>query len=185
MAKLDNFLKRYKPFFTPSSFIFAGVIILEIIILVFLRSFISGKAQSIKVNNEDIQRRTQLLEIQSRLKEQSAAASLIGRQLNQMLASKDDLLNLAREFNQLANLSNVNLAFSFTGEVKEDQDSSFGRAGFTMTVDGKFSDLTSFLKRAETSRFIVSIINFDLTSRDASSSMPYRLFARGQILYHK
>jgi len=178
----DKSVKTIKQAASPSALIFAAILITEIALIFFLRSSISSKVSEAQTINNSLRAKAGNVEQRSALKKESAAAAPLAASLKNMISDKDSLLNLSKELSDLANLYSVNLAFSFTGEVEEKKD-PYGKAGFSMTVDGEYGKIVNFLEAIDSSRFVLDTENIDIQNRENSNV--FRLSSHGYVLYQK
>ena len=156
-------------------------ILVALIFISFLKSSINSDAKSLEQANQLIQGRTNILEQHFALKKQSDEATVLEKRLKARLSSRDDLLQLSREFGEIAKITGVDVNPSFIGEASNtDTDTLLGRTGISLTVDGKLLDILRFLEGVEKSRFLISLNNFDITSQ---SQDKMRFFARGEVIY--
>ncbi|OGZ03378.1 MAG: hypothetical protein A2430_00820 [Candidatus Liptonbacteria bacterium RIFOXYC1_FULL_36_8] len=178
----DKTVKILKQAIGISALIFSAIIITEIALVFFLRSSISSKATEAETVNSSIRTKAGDVEQRSALRSEAAEAAPLNASLKNILSNKDSLLGLSKDLNDTANLYSVNLAFSFTGEVEEKKD-PYGKAGFSMTVDGEYGKIVNFLKKINSGRFIFDISNIDIQNREGTNI--FRLLAHGYILYRK
>lgn len=148
---------------------------------IYFKSGISSTISRIKTINQEIQGKANILESQFLLKKDSEAAAPLEIKLKEKLASKDDLLQLPKDLSLIAKDTGVEVASSFTGETEE-KKGLLGKAGVSITADGSFTNIIRFLKRVESSRFLVQFDNFDVNAVLGEKDK-LRLFGRGKLVY--
>ena len=177
-----SFLKNFKRFFGIAFILSLIIIILEVSSISFFKSNISERVGRMEKINRDIQNKSNILETHFILKKELEEAKNLEKQLENKLASKDDLLQLSSELGFLAKASGVEVNASFSSEVKE-KSTLLGSVGVSISAEGKLPDIIKFLKRLEDGRFLVKFDNFDINSVSQELGSNLRLFARGRVVY--
>jgi len=179
-----NTFQNLKRFLTLGALLSLLLIIAEILSVSFFKSSIIAKVSEMETINRETQSKSSILETHFLLKKESEEAIEVRKQLNNRLASKDDLLQLSAELGLLAKASNVNVSASFSNE-KEITSSLLGSIGISITADGSFPNLIKFIKKVEAGRFLIKLDNFDLTTleKETGDDEDLRLFLRGDVIY--
>lgn len=167
---------------TLGTLIAMAVIVVELIIIRFASTGITAKATGLNKRSQEIQQESSILELQRRLEAEAKQAEVLEPLLKKRLASQNDLLGFSRELGDIAGAVNVNVVPAFTGE-SQGGNGRFGSTGVTLTVDGRWNDIISFLDALNSSRFIVRLTNIDL-SRLGDEGI-YRLSGRGEVVYRR
>jgi len=175
-------MEMVKKALTLGTLIAGAVIVAEIVVIRFASSGITAKATELNGRSQEIQQESSILELRRRLEEEAKQAEVLTPLLKKKIASQDDLLGFSRELGDIATASHVNVAPAFTGESQESRG-RFGATGVTLTVDGRWNDIVSFLDALNSSRFIVRLTNIDITRLGDDGT--YRLSGRGEVVYRR
>ncbi len=178
----QSLMEMVKRVLTLGTLVAGGVIILELIAIRFASSGITAKATELNRRSQEIQQESTILELRRRLEEEARQAETLAPLLKKKMAGQDDLLGFSRELGDLAATTNVNVVPAFSGE-SQGGNGRFGSTGVTLTVDGRWSDIVSFLDALNSSRFIVHLTNIDITR--LSDDGTYRLSGRGEVVYRR
>lgn len=98
--------------------------------------------------------------------------------LDNVLPTKDQLINFSKDLNMMAAQNKINLASNFSGENIE-SSKGLKRIGLTATAEGNFNDLVNFLKAVENSRYSVKLDNIDINEKDGK----YKMLLNGKVFY--
>jgi len=98
--------------------------------------------------------------------------------LYNVIPVKDQLINIAKDYQFLAAQSGLNLSFMFMNESAASA-SSFGSLNFRLTINGDFDKLLAFVPTLQKFRFLSSYQTFSLTRGKEQSQM----VTQGQVYY--
>jgi hypothetical protein len=108
-----------------------------------------------------------------------ATAKNYSQQVALLVPSKDDLVSLQKDINNIARTDNVSLGFNFGLESAGDAG-SLGNITFKATVDGTSDGILNFLKDVENKYYSLKINVLEL---NVLSGGLLRLTMSGQIFY--
>ncbi len=98
--------------------------------------------------------------------------------LDNILPTKDQLINFSKDLNMMAAQNKINLASNFSGENVE-SSKGLKWIGLTATAEGNSNDLINFLKAIESSRYSVKLDNVDFSEKDGK----FKMFLNGKVFY--
>jgi Tfp pilus assembly protein PilO len=99
--------------------------------------------------------------------------------LQNVLPSRDSLINLKKDFQFVASGEGLDLNFSFAGE-RQKQSPLVGAVGVSLVLEGKSkSDIFSFLEKLEKFRYLFSIESMTLQENKDTVGVTIR----GEVLY--
>ena len=179
LAKLK---KNWKQIFGIGTIIALLIIVAQLIVIGILKNQIKDKINILGSENQKVQTEAKIFERKADLLKQQNESEVFESLLKKKLASKDDLISFSKDIGAIGRSANVNVVPAFTGESK-DESNFFGSANITLTVDGSFSNILSFMQLVEDSRFLITYDNFDISKLKESSD--FRLFARGSVIFRK
>jgi len=133
--------------------------------LLILKDKVSAKVDEIMNQRGLIQQASTLTETLANLKKEKQAAGTYSQSLDQLVASRDDLVvGFSQWLESEARLYNVGTNFSFAGSEVPPTENSFGHAGFSLKLSGSLADEASFLKHLEreSRRFLINFENFNI-----------------------
>jgi len=136
------------------------MLIMPIIILVFLGLDINKKAVAAKANRQNLADRSEELSLYAKLQSQATEAESYTSVLDNVLPSKDQLIDFQKNMEILATQSKVGFGFTFGNETPS-TDTEPGRMGFSMTSSGSLGDIMNFIKSMGDSRFMIDFKSFD------------------------
>jgi Tfp pilus assembly protein PilV len=93
--------------------------------------------------------------------------------LYNVVPQKDELINLSRKLQTIAQLENLEFGFSFTGETAASQ-SQFGMANFVINIRGtSVQNVTNFINRLEAFQNLITITDIQIgtTEKEVSASI--------------
>ena len=99
--------------------------------------------------------------------------------LYNVIPQKDELIDLSKDFQAIAQEEGLNYGFTFLGETPPSGD-VLGSVRFNLTLGGTFSKLLNFLKNMENFRYLISLENVSI-SRGSEGNM--RMDIRGSVFF--
>lgn len=141
-----------------------GIVIIATIIII-LNSDINKRMQRIELRQKESLLQTQAILILSELKKESEIAKTNYALIETALPTRDQLISLPRELEQLAKKTSVDLGFSFGSETPS-TDSQPGSIRFTMSLGGAMNDLLNFLKVFETNKYYINLSSVDISKKE-------------------
>ncbi len=90
--------------------------------------------------------------------------------LHQVVPVKDQLINLARDFQSLASQSRLSSSFTFLGEEPA-AGGSLGSLSFRLNLGGTLTDLLAFVGKFEKFRHLSALSDFSMTRGAETSQM--------------
>ncbi len=99
--------------------------------------------------------------------------------LHNVIPEKDELIDLSKDFQAIAQEDGLNYGFTFLGETPPSGD-VLGSVRFNLTLGGTFTKLLNFLKDMENFRYLISVENVSLT-RGSEGNM--RMDIRGSVFF--
>ena len=157
--------------------IYLGLIVLLGAVLIWIGNDISKKAGNINQLQNEISLKTKANESLAVLRQDSAKAQSYEAALNNTLPSRDQLLGLRRELENMASQSKID--FSINLGKEEPQGAQGGAIGIGAVMAGGFEQVSNFLKTLENSRYLLKFDNFDLTREEGK----FRMRLNGQVFY--
>ena len=169
----DSFKRRL-----IKQFVFAlASIALVIVIIIVLNFDINKRVLRIEQKKSETLMQTQAMLILGDLKKEAVQARLDAALLESALPTRDQLISLPRELEQLAKSHGVDLGFSFGSETAS-AGSQPGSIRFTMSLGGTLDGLLDFLKAFEGNKYFINLSSVDLSKRENSR---YTLGTSGEI----
>lgn len=160
----------------------AGLGILMILLLggglVFIGIDISKKSEQIKEIRNEISLRSKIINSLSTIRGEINKVQPYILGIENLLPTKDQLINFSKELDTAAAQNKVSLASNFSGEDAR-SSGDLKSLGLTASTEGDFSNLISFLKSVENSRYAVKLENIDLSERDKK----FKMLFNGKIFY--
>lgn len=96
--------------------------------------------------------------------------------LEDMLISKDKLIEFPKELSALSSQTNSVFSSSFSGEGA---DGNLGYFGLAMAGDSNFDNFIKIVKYLENGKFILQFDNFDMAGNDNN----FKIFLNGKVFY--
>lgn len=155
-----------------------GIALLLGTALFLLNSEIQNKTKQITEAKKELNFRSQISESISLLRNESEQAEPYSDDLENMLITKDKLVNFSSDIKTIGKQNQVNLSFSFGAETPKTKDEP-GKIGLIITADGALDNLIKFLKDLENSEYSVKLNKLDLTKQGAQ----FKGILNGEISY--
>lgn len=144
-----------------------AVFILLLASFFFIGGDIAVRAERIKQLRGEISFRSQANQSLASLRRDAQKASDYVFILDNILLSRDQLLDFPRRTEAVALQNNVSFSFGFGGETPKD-GADFGTINFSASSAGSFDNLLNFLKYIENSGYFVKIESFDLQRKESN-----------------
>ncbi|MEE8131834.1 MAG: type 4a pilus biogenesis protein PilO [Candidatus Paceibacterota bacterium] len=141
-----------------------GIILILGAALFFLNSKIKDEVKQIQKVKEKLTLRSQTTEFIALLRRESEQVEPYLDDLDNMIITKDKLVNLSQDLSTIAMQNQVNLKLSIGKETPK-TESELGEINITITIDGAFDNLIKFLKDLENSRYFVKLNKLDFTKK--------------------
>lgn len=150
------------------SIVFVVVVVLGVGLYVAVSKINKVSGDILVIKDQARLARREVLEF-SRLKEDSAEADLALQVLRRALPERDDLLLFRTDMERLARERNLRAGFSFGAEIAGDKGMP-GYVNFNMSVEGGFASIISFIKDAESSGYLLELLQASVLGEGASAS---------------
>jgi len=129
---------------------------------IWLSGDLSRRAERIQNKKNEIASRSEKLGALAILKSDFESAKPYFSILDNILPTKDQLIRLPREFEDLAKANKINFGANF-GEELASSEFAPGSIGFNFSITGSYDRITSFIKSAESGRYILDFGTFDIS----------------------
>ncbi len=156
-----------------------GIVILLGTALLFLSSKIQDKAEQISDAKKELNIRSKTVESIALFRRKSEQVQPYLRELQNMLITKDDLINIPKDLKSIAQQNQVNLQITFGVDTPRTETEP-GEINIAITTEGSFDNLIKFLKDLENSRYFVKLNKVDLTARGDDN---FRAVLSGAVFY--
>lgn len=137
------------------------------VIIIVLNFDINKRAERIEVRKLESLVQSQAILILSDLKKEAVLAQTDYALLESALPTRDQLISLPRELEQIAKAGNVDLGFAFGNETPS-TDSQPGSIRFTMSLGGGINDLLNFMKVFEGHKYFIHLASVDMSKKEGS-----------------
>ncbi|HDH07564.1 MAG TPA: hypothetical protein ENG89_00905 [Candidatus Moranbacteria bacterium] len=155
-----------------------GIVVLLGVALFFLSSIVEDKAEQIRKAKEELSFRSQVSESIALLRNESGQVEPYLDDLENILITKDNLVNFSQDLKTIAQQNQISLNLSFGTETPKTKN-ELGKINFTITIDGDFDNLIKFLKDLENSKYFVKLDKLDLTKKGGG----LKIILKGVIFY--
>lgn len=142
-----------------------GIISILGVILFFLNSNIQEKTRQIQETRLELNLRSQITKTLDSLRRESEQAKLYSAELENILITKDKLVNFSQGLRIIAQQNQIDLKLIFGAETPKIK-TGLGEINVTITIDGSFDNLIKFFQGLENSRYSVKLDKLDLTRKD-------------------
>ena len=138
-------------------------------------------AQQVYLSREVTAKNTHSLELLAKLKQGSSEIGEYQKQIDQLLPTQDQLINLNRWLDGIARASQVQASFNFEGSGNLSEGGLPAYSYFTIVADGDYSALVLFMREIEvkSTAYLITLETVDVSRRDSQ----YRLVTRGRVYY--
>ncbi|MBI5079545.1 hypothetical protein HZB06_02685 [Candidatus Wolfebacteria bacterium] len=156
----------------------SAIFVLMLASFFFIGGDIAARAEKIKQLRGEINFRSQANQSLALLRRDAQKASAYVSVLDDILLSRDQLLDFPRQIEKLAFQDNVSFSFGFGAETPKN-GADFGAINFSASSAGSFDNLVIFLKHIENSGYFMKIESFDLQrkERDFQGSFSGKIFS--------
>ncbi|MDO8602145.1 MAG: hypothetical protein Q7R62_03445 [bacterium] len=142
-------------------------IALVIVIIIVLNFDINKRMDRIGERKSKAMLQAQSILILSELKKEAIQAKTDYILLQNALPTRDQLISLPRELEQIAKANNVELGFAFGNETPS-TESQPGSIRFTISLGGGLDDLLDFMKAFEAHPYFINFSSVDLSKKEGS-----------------
>ena len=159
------------------SAVLGGIITLGTILFL-IDSDISKKSLQIKTSRNDLNFRLNATQSLVILQQEFRQIQDKIYLLDNILPSRDDLVNFPKDLNALARNNNIILNMSL-GQEGRDPGGKFGATNFTISGSGGLSNVSKFLNDLKSSRYSVNFNKLDFTREDNN----FKILLGGQVFF--
>jgi Tfp pilus assembly protein PilO len=153
-----------------------AVLVLGVVIFGFRINSLSEKIAATR--HELNERSTALSSLASLRSEYSTKGQPYLNVLYNVIPQKDELIDLSKDFQAIAQENGLNYGFIFLGE-NPPSGGTLGSVNFSLSLGGELADLLSFLKNLENFRYLISLDNVSI----AREPDLMRMNIRGSVFY--
>ena len=163
-----------------------GIIIVSFVLLGLVLYWFSGNiaadTQKVIENRATINKQTRSIASLAELKAVASQADTYRAKMQELLPSKDDLLDFPKWLEDRSKTYQLSLRFTFEGTTIMPQTNEPGAVIFTIDVSGPYDNLRRFFKELEMTspRFLASVDKLDVTFLD---NIKYRAIAEGRVFF--
>lgn len=167
--------------------IIGGVLIVLIILLFIFNGQVAKESLSVQNLRQQIQTTSYKAELFSKLIKDFQIFSPYIESVRNLLPTRDKLIDFSQQLSDLAKANNLDFGFVFQEESLEAKTPD---VAFSMTLQGDFSNLTSFLQGLKKFPYYVSLESFNISgppideiakgSQSVSIVVHGRVFTSGQ-----
>ncbi len=155
-----------------------GISLFLIAILFFIGSDITKRIDQIKQIRADLLFRQQLTESLALLHKDSQEAQNYSSELENILPTRDQLLNFPHDLSTIARQNKIELNSSL-GQETSGAVEGLKKVGFTMATQGSFDNFINFLKSLETGRYFIDLGSIDFSRQNNN----FKAFMNGGVFY--
>ncbi len=156
-----------------------GILVVLTGLILYLRSDINAKADSISSIRGDLLSRTELLESLNSLRQNAKDVAAMTSKLQSVLPTRDSLFSVQRDFQGMALKNNLGFSSQFGSESAE-TPSSAGKIRLEMAVQGGYNGILEFIKGIDASAYFISIVSMDLVRQGGT----FNGNVSSEILFH-
>jgi hypothetical protein len=154
------------------------ILILLIIVLIFLLGGdISGRADKIVGQRQDLAARIDVFDSLVSLRADVKRAEELSADLHTFLLTKDQLINFSETIENFAKNNQMDLNMFEFGSETVATETNPGVNDFTMIVSGSYPNFTRFLKNIEESHYFVRLDLLDLNQKENK----FEISMRGKV----
>ncbi|MDD5431264.1 MAG: type 4a pilus biogenesis protein PilO [Candidatus Pacebacteria bacterium] len=161
--KLTNFQQMLIKVTAP----YLGAILILIVVIFVVKGNINSNVKKINLDRTVINSQVESLKALADLRSEYEEASPNFSFLENILPSRDEILIFSKDMETLAKNDQLGFGFTFGSETKSTPVAP-GSIAFRMAIQGPYSNLITFLKDVEKSRYLVDFVNFNLSKRGDS-----------------
>ncbi|MFA6354655.1 MAG: hypothetical protein WCX12_03170 [Candidatus Paceibacterota bacterium] len=176
---MENFKKQFR----NKALIILGLFLVSGVILYFSASYIAKLSKDISNQRFLVYENSNINGVLADLKNGNDSAAAYIKGIGALVPAKDQLISdLSRVLSNQGTNYGVGVTFDFQQGVEvKPTPTSFGHAGFSLSVTGPLSNLIAFLRYLETAspRFLMSFESADI----AKTSNDYVLNAKGLVYF--
>ena len=171
----------FRRYLIVSITILLGSVAVCIALFLFLSNDLAVQAHAIAANRNTVEESAQALTLGTALARRAGEASHVLTAMNNLLPSKDALLEFPKWMSGIARGHNVVVRFSFQGDTTNPTATDPGSIGFSIDASGSHSDLSAFLEEVEakSTSFLVTFSSLNFRKDSAT----YRASAHGKVFF--
>lgn len=154
----------------------AAVLAAALVLIFLVGGDVSSRAESIKVQKQDLETRLQSLNSLIALRSGADRARRLLPKLQEALPTKDQLIGFSKYIGTQARQNNLTAAFAFDSEVAATAAVP-GMNGFSLTLNGAYDDYVRFLKSLESSSYFVNFSSMDISEKDNK----FEILSKGKV----
>jgi Tfp pilus assembly protein PilO len=173
----DNFLKE----FWVSAGIVVGSVFIAGGILLWIASDVQAYTERISQSRLLVNQRARSIEVLARLKQNDRDVESYQKLMNQILPTKEELLDFNRKLEDTARVNQVTLNSSFqSGGTTMPGGEQAGSVAFRFDANGSYENLVNFYNEIEkkSPKFLVSVDNLDVQASTEGSGLRFSSQAR-------
>lgn len=171
---MDTFKRKL----TTNISLFGGIVLILGGLLVILGFDIGSQTQKIRTQRESLVNRTQSVSTLANLQNDFNESQKYLSALENILPTRDQLIDFPRELEIAARNQNLGFGFSF-GNEKSPSNSEPGATTFSVTLQGTQTQIFNFVRFLEQSRFLISFSTFDMNR----SGERFNTTIRGEVFF--
>ncbi len=157
-----------------------GSAVLAIGIVQFLAWHVNQNSTNITKLRNELALRTRATESLATLNNDAEKAKPFAQKLDNVLPSKDKLINFGKQLTDLAKQDGAEMSFDFGGETAATADTP-GFIKFSLTGAATYGNWAKFLKDVEKSQLYIKFNSADLTRQPGTDS--FNVVAEGQVFF--
>lgn len=141
----------------------AGIIIIPLAVLFWLRFDINKRAAAIQEAKRELVFRFKMAELAAALKKDAETAKKEKLLIETILPTSDKLINFSKEVNESAKKNKIDANFTF-GQETAATDREPGYISFIISADGALPDWLGFIQSLEKMPYFISFDSFNLVA---------------------
>src|SRR3989344_8290602 len=146
-----------------------GAIVIIVIVVLYLGSDISRKADFISENQSKVLKASNDIGLLTKLKEQEKVADAAFFKLNNALPRRDALFSVSRDIGDMAKNRGLTFGSKFGEEVAPTKNKP-GYIRVEMNTSGSYADIVSFIRDIESSSYFINLTSFDIVRQGSTFS---------------
>ena len=159
-----------------------GIVVLLLGFILFLSQGIKKRAETIVNQQQELSFFSEAIALVASLEKEAKKAEPYFSVLENILPSKDRLIDFRRELEGLTKKEDLSFGFSF-GEEKAATENLPASVSFTFNTKGPFRKVLVFLESLEKTRFLIKFRKFEFTKDIATDKV--NLSLEGSVFFQK
>lgn len=173
--------REFKVKFMLSIGITLALLVVIVVAMIYIHGDISANSSDIAQINQAIANKTNTLKDLSSLEQQQPVAAPLLAKMNAAVLSQDMLFTLQQNMQTMAKNNNLSFSSQFGSETPG-TNSTPGYVAISMTLQGSYGSILSFLKSIEGNAGFISISSVDLTQQPSGGN--FNAIISGNIPFH-